>query len=860
MTMPFTPCDPSATKCEDVSVGILTKIYGDVIQQLAAGADPSTVSASANVIASIMQYFNSGIFVVAGIILSYIVTVGVANTANDGEAFGKSWSSVWTPVRAVSGLAALIPSASGYAYIQIFVLSLTLWAVGFANGIFKIGVENGIVGGTLSGISSELGTGSAAKPNPKYPLYDLRQFASDYLAIAWCQKAVTGIYGANLSTGTAQPVISISSDGNADSVQEESTDKRSRLYLYKDRNADSNLAGGYAICGSIKLYEYSAPGAVSVVPDAGSAFSAATITDNSKAMMAIRVAALKSKQQAASDMMKAIDEWVADWPADLDVPDGQTPTWDSVKSDTFNQIVNTAQSAMTTELVAQINNDTVLKKILDKYTSDITKDGWAMAGGFYQRLGGLREEMAQIFSEVIYDATKPDLSTLPSDTIGAHTKLTYSAVYGQVISKSLTGASYSGGSLQSDMAGFSSMFTSNITGLSVDSLGNRGSGMLNSVVGNVMQSSIDKLVGTDGHVDMIARIKTLGDSLKVAEVTLNTAINVVNLTFGAGEITATIADSVSVFGNKVNTQPIVAAVRSLFNEIFAKHIVEMATWLGRLAFWFGIFIPTLPYFIFMMAVVGWLLSVLQALVTAPLWAVMHMTPERSFIGGQQQGYLLLLSLFARPALIVIGLFAAMAVANPIIQYVSIFFFAVRNANVTSSESLGWFMQFLTFKDWLLMYAFVVTPIVYMVFGLSQMLPDTVLSWIGAGIRSLGETQATGEMRRAMESHNPALSLPAKGRRSSGGALPGNKPGSGPLPEYGGGSSPSPSGGGGGATSSYGTGTNSRASSSRSNRSSAPVNANPQGVVPTAARNTKDTQAQEDRVSALEQKFDKRDDE
>jgi hypothetical protein len=106
----------------------------------------------------------------------------------------------------------------------------------------------------------------------------------------------------------------------------------------------------------------------------------------------------------------------------------------------------------------------------------------------------------------------------------------------------------------------------------------------------------------------------------------------------------------------------------------------------------------------------------------------------------------------------IGLFVAIAAINPIIQYVSIFFFAVRNANVTSSESLGWFMQFLTFKDWLIMYALVITPIIYMVFGLSQSLPDTVLSWIGAGIRSMGETNATNEMRSAMIGHDASSAV------------------------------------------------------------------------------------------------------
>jgi conjugal transfer/type IV secretion protein DotA/TraY len=322
---------------------------------------------------------------------------------------------------------------------------------------------------------------------------------------------------------------------------------------------------------------------------------------------------------------------------------------------------------MISELNAQINNDTVLKKIMEKYTSDITKDGWAMAGGFYQRMGGLREEMGDIFSEAVYTASKPDLSAVPGGTIGDYVKDSYFSIYDTLISKTLNGVSYNSGSLSGDLNSFRGLFGTDIKGLSIDSIGNRSSGFLSSAVGNLMQGSIDTLIGTDGHVDMLARIKTLGDSLKLADTAIGVVIYDVNLTIDAAQILAAGAGSVKVFGTGIDAVPLVDGVRRLFTDAFATRLAEISSWLGRLAFWFGIFIPTLPYFIFMIAVVGWLLSVLQALVAAPLWAIMHMTPERSFIGGQHQGYLLLLSLFARPALIVIGLFAAMLLLNTLLS-------------------------------------------------------------------------------------------------------------------------------------------------------------------------------------------------
>lgn len=166
----------------------------------------------------------------------------------------------------------------------------------------------------------------------------------------------------------------------------------------------------------------------------------------------------------------------------------------------------------------------------------------------------------------------------------------------------------------------------------------------------------------------------------------------------------------------------------------------------------GIFLSSLPYTIFIIAVIGWFLAVLQTVFAAPLWAVMHMTPDRTFVGSQTQGYLMFLSLFMRPVLIIAALFAAMLLANPIILYVSKAFWAMRTANVSSAESIGFYVQFLTWKNWLIMYGMILLPVVYMIYGLTNTLPDAILTWIGAGIKPLGETQATAEMRGGMERH------------------------------------------------------------------------------------------------------------
>ena len=311
------------------------------------------------------------------------------------------------------------------------------------------------------------------------------------------------------------------------------------------------------------------------------------------------------------------------------------------------------------------------------------------------------------------------------------------------------------------------------------------------------------MIGTDGDVDAIARIKTTGDVLALLQSTGFAADRLIHTSLSGLKAAAAAVGSVSFMGNKVDATPLADTFLNWVIYNFLTPLAEVTTWLGRLAFYFGVFLPSLPYTIFMIAFVGWLMAVLQSIIAAPLWAVMHMTPDRTFVGSQTQGYLLLLSLFIRPALIITGLFAAMMVANPVVGYISKAFWAMYHANVTSAESLGWFIEFLQWKNWLIVYGFVLLPVMYMIFGLSQSLPDTVLRWIGAGISSMGETQATEQMRGQSEKYGPSAlqggaTPPGKGGAGGSNRLNGDSGGAGSL------SGPSgPTGGGGGGRSSGG---------------------------------------------------------
>ena len=577
----------------------------------------------------------------------------------------------------------------------------------------------------------------------------MREFAGKYLANAYCAKTINSVYKNAAVMGLTPPDVRMRNAADANGAGADVItpwgDKTVYTYQLKDRST-SGLAGGAQICGSVDLYKYNphvdadpASGLPAALDVVSKAFGIDSKNANSRAMALLRDAVLASKLSATNTMIQEIDSWVLQW------PDNINENWEHVNSNEFNQIVDRAQSNIISSLNSRIQSDPTLKSMMDIFTKQIAKDGWSMAGGYYQRLGGIREEMRQIYTEPPGKVSGPSLVELTIDSSQNIVKYSI-GMADSIVKKSVDGSGYSPTSVSDSSAVMSELDKNTLDKIDIDKLGSRGNGWLNSIVGKAMKSVTDSFTGVSGDTDAIARMKTSGDIFAVMNTTVNSIQFTAASAFAGAGVLAAPLDT---------TTNIVNSGRNFWMETFAKGLAQISSWLEKLAFYFGVFLPSLPYTIFMMAVVGWLLAVVQTIFAAPLWAIMHMSPERSFIGSQTQGYLMFVSLFVRPALIIVAMFAAMSLANPVILYMSKAFWSMRTAIVTSSESLGWFIQFITWKDWLVVYGIVMLPVIYLIYGLTNSLPEQVLTWISAGIKPMGEPQALDETRRSLAAHGAA---------------------------------------------------------------------------------------------------------
>lgn len=126
-SLSFTP------PASDFSVVFLGNIFGIV--------DGVLHGTGSQIMGSMFGVFNAAVLALGGIVIMYTLLVSTMNTAQEGQMLGQKWSSIWIPVRSVMGLALLVPKASGYCLMQIFVMWVVVQGVGAADKIWGAALD-----------------------------------------------------------------------------------------------------------------------------------------------------------------------------------------------------------------------------------------------------------------------------------------------------------------------------------------------------------------------------------------------------------------------------------------------------------------------------------------------------------------------------------------------------------------------------------------------------------------------------------------------------------------------------------------------------------------------------------------------
>ncbi|MEQ6352814.1 DotA/TraY family protein [Ralstonia pseudosolanacearum] len=686
--------NPFTLSSTDQAIEMLRMVFGSVMDIVVPGLSRTADTPNSQMLAEAFRIFNSGVLMFGSIILTWVTIFGIANTANDGQALGKRWSTLYTPLRTFSAAFLMIPGSSGYAGIQVLMLLIVSWSIGFASTMWS-GVVQYAVG---TNVAQE-----AAKSVVKDPNFD--SIAVNAIRMTLCASGVNAAM-ASVSPDSKTSLQYMRIDSPPDYSQSQGA-----IYKTTFQFADPAWPGSEAMCGKIVMQNtFNAP------PRSGSKMANDVAPSIKEAIYQVRTRYVD--QLLSGSFTQQIASKVA--------TDGQTIDAtaaagfiEQLKDQQMKEIVATVS-----QQVGNNENGSVLKTMTDK--------GWVYAGSMYREIGRLKDAVRNTTissSDFIPGAQNPLETVLTGDSLTAgNAVLTrYSAVASE-LSRRIFEAAPQIKANQPTLPKLQSGFTIQ----DMTDGGGSVKGTINKVFNQGANSVMTGVVYylEDPDADPIMKVKNLGDWMAVAgetlalwKVTVSSALEGVS---GAAQ-SSTIPGTSALAG-------IAKGIATFVAELWAFVAPSIST-LMYLGYFLGTWIPMVPFLIFATGVIGWLIFVVEMMAAGMLWAAAHTTPARedSFIGSQTQGYMLVMSGFFRPALMVLGLVASNALLYPCTAYLNEAF--VTQFRSLQADSVTGLFSLACYS---VIYGILVFVMYMLIFGLPQSLPDNILRWIGAGVGDLGE--------------------------------------------------------------------------------------------------------------------------
>ena len=346
-------------------------------------------------------------------------------------------------------------------------------------------------------------------------------------------------------------------------------------------------------------------------------------------------------------------------------------------------------------------------QMMGRYAAD---QGWASAGGWYWSLAHADQQIAD-HVRATPQPLAPKLQSDPPETAGA-----FPAVLARV--NSYVGAD---GLSAADRAR-TDKEASDPTNIVVSKL----HGWLNGVQ-SVMVSLLSGTSWATSGLNSVEALAQLGNYI------LDATGSVIVILAGVMAVKGSAAGWIS------NAATGWAAVAKFLMTLGWLFIIGMlATGIGL-----AVYLPAIPFLIWVSNVAAWLIEVLMFVVAAPLWAAAHMTPEGEGLVSQaaEGAYRMFAALVLRPTFMVFGLvlsFLAMDLVVPYVGKLWLIFIDGMSSNVTFA---GLFYTVGTVT----VFSGIMIHLAHRSFALIHVIPDRAMQFIGGpGTQGLAQDEAARE--------------------------------------------------------------------------------------------------------------------
>jgi conjugal transfer/type IV secretion protein DotA/TraY len=675
---------------QDKSLEYLRYIFGDTANIIIGGIGPVQPD---SILGAISEILNAGMLIFTGLIVGYVFLTGVLNSAHEGNPLGKSYSTMWIPLRMVLAISLVLPFSGGYSTMQIGVLWLAGHGVGLANTTWNTALDHMSGTGTL------------------YPAQISLDYESTAMQVLNSRVCMHGINTADRHVNVVDEPIEIVEGVSATDLRTpgvaSSIEIAPQHIVMQRYNSYYNLvgaAGAYTAawvsdfsagvpqyygsnpCGSLKL-EFAEI-------DEGTGIDSAVVNFQAKVVDIYANLDAGLDPLARQIVQKAVDD---------SAPDPDALAYDDVVKQfkfEYEKVVNEAMSEIATLRInkwANGNPDAAAT------TMGARDAGWITVGAWYWDLQRINAE-TQKMTSVKVELAGPTARVVGHDDYPMFTNALSDYQQNMSVTNSI-------GATVNAMERSSYADTNKSLGFVMD----RVEGILNFAL-----SEPDPVRGMANVGHMI--IGSFEIALAGAFLT---------------DLAACVADDTSdAVGGLIGgaTRPVTSTLCRMTNKTLWA-LVGAGMLLIPVALMLAFYIPATPMILWIMGVAAWFVLLIEAVIAAPVWAASHVFPDgNGFVGERAKaGYMVALSLFLRPTLAIFGFIAGMLLVIVMAKVLMIIFLPAMSGMLADSLS-----GVVTLFAILAIFTTVLMQIAHRSFGLIHEIPDKVLRYIGGGQENLGE--------------------------------------------------------------------------------------------------------------------------
>lgn len=680
----------------DGSIKILKMIFGDsfVANPLTAlGADTS-----GSLLASMFVIFNICIFAVGLIWLSYTIAAGVAQTAHEGEALGRRFSSLWLPIRIVTGIAGIVPVFSGFSAFQALLMFLGLVGIGVANWIWTSTIDSS--SRNFQGLTQM----SATMPRANVSL----ETAYKGMFITHVCSTLFDAYGRTRSAG---------GEGVHAAAGDETT-----IIRYPTANPSYGATYGNqndkALCGSWVVKEAYTPNAANS-DRRDDDLPTLAFRVNSVDYSRVQAYAVAASNAYKNEVLRAegqIQRMARDWVIDRD---GKLNTITSSPSEMLarfplQELKTLAKESETNISRSVISSNGGTKAITDTAQKNMMAYGWVGAGAWFSTFAEANAALADSVKNISFGIALPKSNSAQFDSYIAEglraLKMSIDNTEIEDPQKATSG---------DDSAGFWRKVANSVVDDSSTGNLSVGQGMTRAMMRGLANDS-----GGAGLINPIIMFKNAGDYVLTAtSVVLGAqALGKVVEWFPATKawkLTGWAANPIANAASKAESGK--GLLADTFSGLAAIAMLMLVAGLIM-----SIYLPFVPFIVWIGGLVTYFTIFVEGIMAAPIWAFTHLDSNGDGMGQRtERGYLFALNMLMRPALMVMSFFVASGLMIGIGTLTAALFLPAMS-NVQGNSVTG----LLSIAGLLLVFFVINVTLIHGLFNLIFIIPDQVLNMVG----------------------------------------------------------------------------------------------------------------------------------